>query len=127
MLALCVFSPSRGEETPLTIAPGPENSLQVELSNDTEVRGVQFTLSGVKITEVRPTGRTKGFLAKFNEKTGVVLMASISGNNIPAGKGSIAVIICDNPKGAALSGVTVVEAFPPKKYMDSPIKPGNDK
>jgi hypothetical protein len=80
---------------------------------------VQFTLSGVKITEVRTTERTKGFLAKFNEKSGKVLMVSVSGSNISPGKGSIAEVICDKPKGASISDVTLI-----KSTTNSPAESG---
>jgi len=113
MVVLALFSPGRCEEPKLVIVPGQANSVKVELSNATLVRGVQFTLSGAKITEVRTTERTKGFLAKFNEKSGKVLMVSASGANIPPGTGSIAEIICDKPKGASISEVTIVKGTPP--------------
>ncbi|MBW1856204.1 MAG: hypothetical protein JRJ00_16300 [Deltaproteobacteria bacterium] len=89
----------------LNIKAGSGNTLNVDLTNSVPVRGMQFTISGVNITEVRMTKRTAGFLAKFNEKNGTVIVISTTGDNIAPGKGLIAEVICDKPGSAQLSGI----------------------
>ncbi len=89
----------------LDIKAGSGNTLNVDLTNSVPVRGLQFTLSGVKITEVRTTKRAAGFLAKFNEKNGAVVLISTAEERIAPGKGPIAEVICDKPGSAQLSGI----------------------
>jgi hypothetical protein len=89
----------------LTIKAGSGNTLNVDLTNSVPVRGMQFTLSGVKITEVRTTKRAAGFLAKFNDGNGAVILISAADERIAPGKGPIAEVICDKPGSAQLSGI----------------------
>ena len=96
-----------GEKVSLKIGAVSGNSVGIDLTNGVPVRGVQFTVEGVKATEVRTTSRTAGFIAKFNEKNGRVIMVSSSGGAITPGKGAIAEIICDNPKSARLSEIKI--------------------
>ena len=98
------------EKIPLTIVKSTKTSAHVEMNNSMPVRGVQFTLDGTKIVEVRTTPRTTGFLIKFNEKNGMVLLVSAAADTIAPGKGAIAEVICDTPGAARLSGVKVVAA-----------------
>ena len=91
----------------LTLNPVSEKVLGVDLSNTVPVRGVQFTVSGVAISELRTTKRTAGFLAKFNEKNGKAIILSTSGASVAPGKGAIAEIICDKPSAATLSEVQI--------------------
>ena len=58
----------------LTVTQGPTNTIGIDLVNKVPVRGVQFTMNGVAMTEVRTTPRTEGFLAKFSEKTGIEIL-----------------------------------------------------
>lgn len=88
----------------LNLAPISGNSESVELSNDIPVRGVQFTLNGAKVSEVRTTPRTEGFLVK--EKNGKVIMISLSGKTIAPGNGPIAEV--DHHGGSSyISGITI--------------------
>ena len=102
------IQPKSEKKATLELKAGPGHNLGVELINTVPVRGVQFIVSGVNITEVRTTKRTAGFLAKFNEKNGKVILLSTSGDKIAPGKGSVAEIICDKPGAATLSGVKIV-------------------
>ena len=84
-----------------------ENMCGIDLKNTVSVRGVQFTLEGVTIAEVRTTSRSEGFFASFNKENGKVIMASLSGDEIPPGKGSIAEIVCEKSGAAHLSEVKI--------------------
>ena len=106
MMALSSFS--EAGEPALGVKPGAKDSVKVELVNEAPVRAVQFDLTGVKITQVRTTDRTKGFLAKFNEQNGKVVLLSTAGEEIPPGKGAVLEVVCDKPDAAALSGVKIV-------------------
>ena len=97
--------PQPEKEALLNIKAGSGNTLNVDLTNSVPVRGLQFTLSGVKITEVRTTKRAAGFLAKFNEVNGAVVLISTAEERIAPGKGPIAEVICDKPGSAQLSGI----------------------
>ena len=101
------IAPKAEKKAALNIKAGSGDTLGVELVNSVPVRGTQFTISGVKITEVRTTKRTAGFLAKFNEKNGIVILISTSDDKIAPGNGSIAEVICDKPGSAQLSGVKI--------------------
>lgn len=93
------------EDAQLKIVPGGENVVGVELENKVPIRGVQFSLKDVKITEIRTTARTEGYLAKFNEATGIIILVDISGKKIPPGTGPIAEIICDKSSSARLAEI----------------------
>lgn len=97
------------EDAILKLVEVSGNILGIDLTNNVPVRGVQFTLEGVKITEIRTTSRTEGFLASFNEDNGKVILASLSGGEIPTGKGLIAEILCDNGGSASLSEIKIVK------------------
>jgi hypothetical protein len=84
-----------------------ENMFGIDLKNNVSVRGVQFTLEGVTIIEVRITNRSEGFFASFNKENGKVIMASLSGDEMPPGKGLIAEIVCDKSGYARLSEVKI--------------------
>jgi len=103
-----IESPTEKKVTLLTIKASSGNAISVELTNSVPVRAVQFTVTGVKMTELRTTKRTAGFLAKFNEENGRVVVLSTSEDRIAPGKGSIAEIICGTPGSAQLSGVEIV-------------------
>jgi hypothetical protein len=103
-------TPPKDGEKNLTLAKGSGNGMDLELSNDVPVRGVQFTLNGANPTEIRTTARAEGFFAKCNEKNGTVVLVSISGKKIAPGSGPIAEIVCDKTAGAAgLSNVKISE------------------
>ncbi|MDX1779548.1 MAG: hypothetical protein R3339_11760, partial [Thermodesulfobacteriota bacterium] len=104
----CLFSLSEAGEPALGVRPGAKDSVKVELVNEAPVRAVQFDLTGVKITQVRTTDRTRGFLAKFNEQNGKVVLLSTAGEEIAPGKGAVLEVVCDKPDAAALSGVKIV-------------------
>lgn len=103
-----LFSPVQAEEPSLGLVGGGKDFAAVELRNDIPVRALQFTLTGVKITEVRTTSRTKGFLAKFNEQNGKVIILSTAAEEIAPGKGVVAEIACDKPASAKLADVNIV-------------------
>ena len=102
------MSTALAEEPSLKLLKGDKGFATVELQNDIPIRAVQFALTGAKITEVRSTPRTKGFLAKFNEKNGKVILLSTAGDEIAPGKGAVAEIVCDKPAAANLSEVKIV-------------------
>ena len=99
--------PQAEKKAIITLKASSDKVLSVEMINSVPVRGAQFTIGGVKITEVRTTKRTAGFLAKFNENNGAVILLSTSGNKIAPGKGSIAEVICDQSKSAQLSAIKI--------------------
>ena len=118
LLLLCLFfsvlscqnppeEPS--EDATLTIVEVSGNILGIDLTNDVPVKGVQFTLEGPKITEVRTTSRTEGFAPSFNEENGRVILLSLSGGEITMGKGLIAEILCDNGGSASLSEIMIAK------------------
>jgi hypothetical protein len=93
----------------LKIVEGSGNTIGIELMNNIPVGGVQFTMEGVKITEIRTTTRTAGFLAKFNEGSGMVIMVSTSGDKIAPGTGLIVEIVSDKGGSANLSGIKIAK------------------
>ena len=99
----------KDEESTLKIVTSSDNAVGVDLTNKVPVKGVQFTIEGVKVNEVRTTSRTEGFLAEFNEKNGKVILLSLSGNKIGQGNGPILEIICDKADSARLSGIKIVK------------------
>jgi hypothetical protein len=96
------------KEPSLKVTSRGKNAVTLELQNEVPVRALQFTVTEAKITEVRTTGRTKGFLAKFNEQNGKVIILSTAGEEIASGKGAITEIVCDKPASAKLVDVTIV-------------------
>ena len=95
------------KDATLKIVAGSENVFGIDLNNNVPVRGAQFTIEGVKITEVRTTTRTEGFLAKFNKESGIVIMISTSGGKVAPGTGLIAEIIGDQKGSASLSKIKI--------------------
>jgi len=95
-------------EPSLGLKAGDKNTAKLELRSDIPVRALQFSVSGAKITEVRTTGRAKGFFSKFNEKNGMVIILSTAGEEIAPGKGEVAEIVCDKPATAKLADVKIV-------------------
>ena len=95
----------------LALKKGSNNTLGIDLENSVPVRGVQFTMKGVKMTEVRTTSRTAGFMVKFNEETGIVILVSISGDEIPPGNGLVAEVIGEKVPGseAHLSDIMIAD------------------
>jgi len=97
-----------GEAT-IKLVDGSGNVLGIELTNKVPVRGVQFTLEGVQMNEVRTTSRTTGFLSDFNRESGNVVMLSTSEDKISSGTGLIAEVVCDKKDKAGLSGIKIVK------------------
>jgi len=87
----------------LTLKPGEKNTFGIDLKNSIPVRGIQFTLSGLKMTEVRTASRTAGFLAKFNEETGIVILVSTAADEIAPGKGPVLKILGEKVPDAEVS------------------------
>jgi len=97
----------KSEDATLKIVGGSGNTVGIDLTNSVPVRGVQFTIEGVKVTEVSTTSRTAGFLAEFNENSGIVILVSTSGKEIAPGTGLIANIMCDRGGSATLSEIKI--------------------
>jgi hypothetical protein len=93
------------KDAKLKIVAGEKNMIGLELENTVPIRGVQCALKGTKISEIRTTNRTKGYLTKFNEATGIIILVDMSGKKIPPGTGPIAEVVCDNPGSASLSDI----------------------
>ena len=83
------------EEATLKLVVGSENVHSIDLENKIPIRGVQFVLKGVTITDVRNTARTEGYLASFNKESGAVMLVETTGGKIEPGTGPIAEIECD--------------------------------
>ena len=109
MAVITLSSFSQAGEPALSVMAGTTDFATVQLVNESPVRAVQFDLTGVKITQVRTTDRTKGFLTKFNEQNGKVILLSTAGELIVPGKGAVLEVLCDKPAAAVLSGVRIVE------------------
>lgn len=108
MAVITLSSLTQAGEPALSVS-GAKDCAKIELINESPVRAVQFDLTGVQITQVRTTDRTKGFLAKFNEQNGKVILLSTAGEGIAPGKGAVLEVVCDKPDAAVLSGVKIVE------------------
>ncbi len=110
------------EEVDLKIGAISGKTAMIELINSASVRGLQFTVQGAKMTELRTTSRSAGFLAKFNETNGIVIMASTSDDMITPGEGAIAELVCEKTPGAEvrLSEITLVGED--KRVLKSPNK-----
>ena len=109
-ISSCMNPPEEpSEDAILKLVEVSGNILGIDLTNDVPVQGVQFTLEGPKITEVRTTSRTEGFSPSFNEENGRVILISLSGSKITTGKGLIAEILCDDGGSASLSEIKIVE------------------
>ena len=97
----------KSEDATLKIVAGSGNVFGIDLTNKIPIRGVQFTLEGAKMTDVRTTSRTTGFLASFNAESGIVILLSASGDKIAPGTGLIVEIICDKSSSASLSEIKI--------------------
>jgi len=97
------------KDATLKIVAGSGNVLGIDLTNNVPVGGVQFTIEGVKMTDVRTTSRTAGFLAEFNKESGMVIIVSTSGGKIAPGTGLIAEIISDKGGSANLLGIKIAK------------------
>jgi arylsulfatase A-like enzyme len=81
----------------------------IELTNSVPVRGVQFTLEGVKVSEVRTTAHTKGFLAEFNSESGAVIIISVSGDKIKVGKNQIVEVVYEMAEMAEMANLSKIK------------------
>ena len=100
---------AESKDATLKIVEGSGNTIGIELMNNIPVGGVQFTIEGVKMTEIRTTSRTTGVLADFNKESGIVIMVSTSGDKIAPGTGLIAEIVSDKGGSANLSGIKIAK------------------
>ncbi len=100
---------AESKDATLKIVEGSGNTVGIDLTNTIPVRGLQFTIKGAKITEVRPTSRIKGFLAESNKESGIVIIVSMSGDKIAPGTGLIAEVIYDKGGSASLSGIKIAK------------------
>jgi len=97
------------EDATLKIVGGSGTTLGIELTNSVPIRGVQFTLKGADMNEIRTTSRSKDFLADFNKEAGKVVILSASGDKIAVGSGLIAELVCDKIDSASLSEIKIVK------------------
>jgi hypothetical protein len=97
------------KDASLTLVAGAKNVHSINLENSIPIRGVQFVLDGVKITNVNITKRTEGYLANFNAESGAVIIVHTSGGKIEAGKGPIAEIVCVEGGSPALSDIKLAK------------------
>jgi delta 1-pyrroline-5-carboxylate dehydrogenase len=97
------------EDATLTLVPGSGTTLGIELTNSVPIRGVQFTLEGAHMREIRTTARSKDFLADFNREARKVVILSPSGDKIASGSGLIAELVCDKIDSASLSEIKIVK------------------
>jgi hypothetical protein len=97
------------KDASLKLVSGDKNSHSLNLENSIPIRGVQFVLEGVKITNITTTERTKGYLANFNAESGAVIIVHTSGGKIEAGKGSIAEIVCVEGGSPTLSDIKLAK------------------
>ena len=102
----------------LTLKPDEKNTFGIDLKNSIPVRGIQFTLSGLKMTEVRTASRTAGFLAKFNEETGIVILVSTAADEIAPGKGPVLKILGEKVPDAEVSLSKVMIADSGRKLIE---------
>ncbi len=97
------------KDASLKLVAGEKNIHSINLENSIPIRGAQFVLEGVKITNVTTTERTKGYLANFNAESGAVIIVHTSGGQIEAGKGSIAEIVCAEGGSPTLSDIKLAK------------------
>ena len=97
-------------EPSLKIIAGPQGIATIELENERPVRAIQFALTGVTITEMRATDRTRGFLMKFNEQNGKAIILSTSGDEISPGKGAVAEIVYEKEGSPTLAEMKIIES-----------------
>lgn len=97
------------EDATLKIVRESETTLGIELTNSVPIRGVQFTLKGADMSEIRSTARSKDFLADFNREAGKVVILSPSGDKIASGSGLIAELVCDKIDAPSLSEIKIVK------------------
>jgi len=99
-----------GEYATITLLEVSGDTLGIDLTNDVPIRGVQFALEGPEIIDVLTTSRTEEFSPSFNAENGTVILVSLSGDEIAAGKGLIAEILYDDDgDSASLSEIKIVE------------------
>jgi arylsulfatase A-like enzyme len=86
-----------------------DNSIGINLISNIPVQGVQFTIEGVKVNEVRTISRASGLVASFNKESGIIILMASSGKNIAPGKGLIAEITCDKVGSVNLSAIKIMK------------------
>jgi len=100
---------AESKDATLTLVSGAGTTLGIELTNSVPIRGVQFTLKGADMSEIRTTARSKDFLADFNKEAGKVVILSASGGKIASGSGLIAELECNNIDAASISEIKLVK------------------
>ena len=106
-----------GKVATLTVKKGKGNIVRIDLVNSVPVRGVQFTITGIAMTEVKTTSRTTGFLAKFNEKAGIVIIVSTTGDEIAPGSGAIVEIVGERTPEAEIGLTNTMIVGKDKKLL----------
>lgn len=97
------------EDATLKIVTGSDNTLGIELTNSVPIRGVQFTLKGAVMNEIRTTARSKDFLTDFYKESGKVVILSPKGDKIAPGSGLIAEVVCTKIDSASLAEIKLVK------------------
>ena len=84
---------------PELISCDENNRAEVTISNETPIRGLQFTVvplnEHITLVDVSTTARTEGFFVTFDPKGGTVILTSLSGQTIAPGSGPIVELIFD--------------------------------
>jgi hypothetical protein len=97
------------ENATIELVDKSDNSIGINLINDIPVQGVQFTIEGVKVTQIRTISRASSTVASFNKESGTIILMASSGGNIAPGKGLIAEITCDKVGSVNLSAIKVAK------------------
>ena len=97
------------ENISLQLVAIEEDMAGIDLTNTVPVRGVQFTIEGVEIADVRTTSRSENFMANYNEENGRVIILSLGGDEIAPGEGFIVEILYDGDGVARLSEIVIAE------------------
>ena len=110
VVLMVLVTQAQAGEPALRVVAGSQGVATVELENERPVKAIQFALTGVTITEMRATDRTRGFLMKFNEQNGKAILLSTSGEEIPPGKGAVAEIVYEKEGSPTLAEMKIIES-----------------
>ena len=80
---------SQDDQAEISYSNITEGSVSIDYNSDVPIYGFQFNVFGVTLTDVSSTFD----LVSFNASNGIVLGSSLSGINLPAGEGSLAVLV----------------------------------
>ncbi len=97
------------KESTLEAITVSDTTVKINLTNNTAVRAVQFTLEGTTITGLHTTERTTDYLAKFNAENGKIILVSLSRATISPGTGAILKVECKDASKATITNVKIVK------------------